>query len=180
MDKALKKTLLQYATLFQDGRQRNINEADTVMYLTKFFTDVLGYDLFSEITKEFQVRDRYCDVAIKVKGEVKFLVEAKAMPIGLSDKHIEQAENYASRAGIRWVVLTSGISWRLYHLTFDQRVADSAETMRERSEAPPCSCWIRRRAMFGGRSRNPTRSAGGSRNRASTMLRSSRTLPGQA
>ena len=75
--------------------------------------------MFTEITKEFQVRDRYCDVAIKVKGEVKFLVEAKAMPLALSDKHIEQAENYASRAGIRWVILTSGISWRLYHLTFE-------------------------------------------------------------
>jgi predicted type IV restriction endonuclease len=119
MEKSLKKSLLQYANLFQEGRQRNINEADTVMYLTKFFTDVFGYDLFTEITKEFQVRDRYCDVAIKVKGEVKFLVEAKAMPLALSDKHIEQAENYASRAGIRWVVLTSGISWRLYHLSFE-------------------------------------------------------------
>jgi predicted type IV restriction endonuclease len=119
MEKSLRKSLLQYVNLFQEGRQRNINEADTVMYLTKFFTDILGYDLFTEITKEFQVRDRYCDVAIKVKGEVKFLVEAKAMPLALSDKHIEQAENYASRAGIRWVILTSGISWRLYHLTFE-------------------------------------------------------------
>jgi predicted type IV restriction endonuclease len=119
MDKAVRRSLQQFAQIFQDGRQRNVNEADTVMYLTKFFTDVLGYDLFSEITKEFQVRDRYCDIAIKVKGEVRFLVETKAMPLSLSDKHIEQAENYASRAGIQWVVLTSGISWRLYHLTFD-------------------------------------------------------------
>lgn len=119
MDKGVKKSLQQYAQVFHDGRQRGANEADTVMYLTKFFTDVLGYDLFSEITKEFQVRDRYCDIAIKIEGQVRFLVEAKAMPLSLADRHIEQAGNYASRSGIQWVVLTNGISWRLYHLTFD-------------------------------------------------------------
>ncbi|TAJ07093.1 MAG: hypothetical protein EPO61_14035 [Nitrospirae bacterium] len=119
MDKGVKRSLQQYAQVFQDGRQRGINEADTVMYLTKFFTDVLGYDLFSEITKEFQVRDRYCDIAVKIGGQVRFLVEAKAMPLPLADRHIEQAGNYASRSGIPWVVLTNGISWRLYHLTFD-------------------------------------------------------------
>lgn len=119
MDKAIRKSLQQYAQIFYDGRQKNINEADTVMYLTRFFTDVLGYDLFSEITKEFQIRDRYCDVAVKIDGQVRFLLEAKAMPMALSDRHIEQAGNYASRSGITWVVLTNGISWRLYHLTFD-------------------------------------------------------------
>jgi hypothetical protein len=119
MDKAIKKALQQFTQIFQDGRQRDINEADTVMYLTKFFTDVLGYDLFSEITKEFQIRDRYCDIAVKVQGQVRFLVESKASSLSLADRHIEQAGNYASHSGIQWVVLTNGISWRLYHLTFE-------------------------------------------------------------
>jgi len=47
------------------------------------------------------------------------LVECKAANVkSLAEKHIEQAGNYASRAGICWVVLTNGIEWRLYHLTF--------------------------------------------------------------
>lgn len=124
MDKTIKKALQRYAQIFHDGRQRDINEADTVMYLTQFFTDVLGYDLFTDITKEFQVRDRYCDIAVKLKGEVRFLVEAKANPMVLSDRHIEQAENYAARAGIQWVVLTNGVTWRLYHLTFETNGID--------------------------------------------------------
>lgn len=119
MEKPLKKTLQQFAQTFQESKQRNINEADTVMYLTRFLTDVLGYDLFKDVTKEFQIRDRYCDLAIKINGEVKFLIEAKSMTLPLSDRHIEQAENYASRSGIHWVLLTNAISWQLYHLTFD-------------------------------------------------------------
>ena len=56
---------------------------------------------------------------MKLQGQVRFLVEAKAMHLALSDRHIEQAGNYASRSGIPWVVLTNGITWRLYHLTFE-------------------------------------------------------------
>lgn len=119
MDKGLKKQLQHYVHVFQDGQQRGINEADTVMYLTRFLTDVFGYDLFTDLTKEFQVRDRYCDIAVKIDNQVQFLVEAKAMPTVMADRHIEQAGNYASRAGIPWVVLTNGVAWRLYHLTFD-------------------------------------------------------------
>jgi hypothetical protein len=119
MEKSLKKQLQHYIQVFTDGRDRNANEADTVMYITRFLTDVLGYDLFKDITKEFQVRERYCDLAVKVNGEVRFLIEVKSMALALSDRHIEQAENYASRAGIHWVILTNGLTWRLYHLTFD-------------------------------------------------------------
>lgn len=119
MDKKLKKQLQHYVQVFTEGRQRNANEADTVMYIVRFLTDVLGYDLFKDVTKEFQIRERYCDVAVKVNGEVRILIEVKSMAIALSDRHIEQAENYASRSGIQWVVLTNGLIWRLYHLTFD-------------------------------------------------------------
>ena len=44
----MKKALQQYTQLFHEARERNVNEADTVMYMTKFFTDVLGYDLFQK------------------------------------------------------------------------------------------------------------------------------------
>jgi predicted type IV restriction endonuclease len=114
--------LQRFATAFRDARERNANESDTVMYLVKFCEDVLGYDsLKGEISKEVQVKDRYCDIALKVDGSIRVLIEAKAAGVkGLSEKHIEQAENYASRSGLPWVVLTSGIEWRLYHLTFNE------------------------------------------------------------
>lgn len=114
--------LQRFATAFREARERNANESDTVMYLVKFFEDVLGYDsLKGEISKEVQVKDRYCDVALKVDGSIRVLVEAKAAGVkALAEKHIEQAENYSSRLGLSWVLLTNGIEWRLYHLTFNE------------------------------------------------------------
>jgi len=114
--------LRRFAVAFREARDRGANEADTAMFLVRFFEDVLGYDsLKGEISKELAIKDRYCDIALKIDGAVKVLVEAKAAGLkGLADKHIEQAENYASRAGLPWVVLTNGVEWRLYHLSFNE------------------------------------------------------------
>jgi len=120
IDKNVLSQLRRFASAFREARDRGANESDTIMYLVKFFEEVLEYDsLKGEISKELAIKDRYCDIALKIDGTVRLLVEGKAAGIkGLVDKHIEQAENYASKAGIRWVTLTNGIEWKLYHLSW--------------------------------------------------------------
>lgn len=121
LEKYTASELNRFATAFREARDQGKNEADTVMYLVRFFENVLGYDaLKGEISKELAIKERYCDVALKVDGAVRLLVEVKAASQKLADKHIEQAENYAAHAGLPWVLLTNGIDWRLYHLTFNE------------------------------------------------------------
>jgi hypothetical protein len=122
LDKSIQAQLKRFADAFKEARERGANESDTVMYLVKFFEDVLGFDsLKGELSKEVAIKDRYCDMAVKLEGEIQLLVEAKAASLkGLSEKSIEQAENYASRKGIEWVILTNGIEWKLFHLTFTE------------------------------------------------------------
>src|SRR4030067_458434 len=90
--------LRRFATAFREARDRGANESDTAMFLVKFFEEVLGYDsLKGEISKELTIKDRYCDIALKIDGTVRVLVEGKAAGIkGLVGKDIEQAESYAS------------------------------------------------------------------------------------
>ena len=122
LDKQTSNQLQKFATAFREARERSANESDTVMYLVKFFEEVLGFDsLKGEISKELSIKDRYCDIALKLDGTVRVLVEVKAASQkSLNERHIEQAENYASRAGIVWVLLTNGIEWQLFHLTFNE------------------------------------------------------------
>lgn len=128
IDKPTLLKLKKFADVFKAARERNDNESNTVMILIKLFEEVLGYDpLAGEITKELPVKDRFCDFAIMLGGKTdegkpkpEFLVEAKAAGVKtLNEKHIEQAFNYAARTPVNWVVLTNGIEWHLYHLTFD-------------------------------------------------------------
>jgi predicted type IV restriction endonuclease len=128
IDKPTLSKLKKFAEVFKAARERNDNESNTVMILIKLFEEVLGYDpLAGEITKELPVKDRFCDFAIMLGGKTdegkpkpEFLVEAKAAGVkSLNEKHIEQAFNYAARTPVNWVVLTNGLKWHLYHLTFD-------------------------------------------------------------
>jgi len=113
IDKRISTKLSRFTEVFNKAREDQANESDTVMFLIKFFEEVLGYDpLGGEITKEVAIKDRRCDFSVVVNTKVQFLVEAKSAGIKvLNAKHIEQAENYASRLPINWVLLTNGLSW---------------------------------------------------------------------
>jgi predicted type IV restriction endonuclease len=118
----IRRSLKKFVPHLLAAREQNLNEADTVQRLVKFLEDVLGYDAMSEITREKQVKDRYVDLAIKIDGTVRFLIEAKSAGTILRDRHIEQAEHYAAQDNIRWVLLTNGVVWNLYHLTFEEGI----------------------------------------------------------
>ena len=113
------KIMLPY---LKKAQEDNLNEEDTILRLIRVFVDVLGYDGLTEITREQQIKNRYADMAIKIEGTVRLLVEAKAAAVVLRDRHIEQAQRYASEGNIRWVVLTNGIVWNLYHLSFEEGI----------------------------------------------------------
>ncbi len=118
----VRRALKKMQPVMLEAQQANLNEADTVQRLVIFFEEVLGYDPLTEISREAQVKAKYVDIALKIDGAVKLLVEAKAAGADLRDRHIEQAKSYAAEANIRWVVLTNGVVWSLYHLTFEEGI----------------------------------------------------------
>lgn len=112
----------KYQRLLQNAKDKDINEADTVTIIANILHEVFGYDQYEEITKEFAIKNTYCDLAIKIDKEVKFLIEAKAIGTKLSENHINQATNYGANKGIEWVILTNGIHWIVYKMTYNKRI----------------------------------------------------------
>jgi predicted type IV restriction endonuclease len=118
----VKRALRKFLPHLVQAKADNLNEADTVQRIIKVFEDVLGYSALTEITRESNIKDKYVDLAIKIDGTIRILVEAKAAGVALRDRHIEQAERYAAEGNHRWVVLTNGTAWNLYHLTFEEGI----------------------------------------------------------
>ena len=81
-----------------------------------------GYDKYAEVTSELAIKGTYCDLAIKLDGKIRLLIEAKAIGIELKDAHIKQAVDYAANQGIEWVFLTNAVQWRIYSVTFGQPI----------------------------------------------------------
>lgn len=120
--KQLISSVPKFKKILATAKERDVNESDTVTIIIDMLEEVFGFDKYSEITREFAIQGTYCDLAIKTSKRIEYLIEVKAIGLELNDKHIKQAVNYASREGIKWVVLTNGIRWEMHRVTLEDKV----------------------------------------------------------
>lgn len=108
----------RYQPILAAARARDVGEADTVTIIKDMLADVFGYDKYSDVTSEHSIRGTFCDLAIKIDNQLQTLIEVKAIGLDLKDGHVKQAIDYAANQGVDWVLLTNGVTWRVYHLIF--------------------------------------------------------------
>ena len=118
----LSEGIKKFQPILQTAKSRDVNESDTVIIITDMLSEIFGYDKYSEITSEFAIRNTYCDLAIKLDGKLEFLIEVKAVGLELKDSFVKQAVDYASNQGVDFVVLTNGVMWRVYKITFNKPI----------------------------------------------------------
>ena len=114
----LRVGIKRFQPILASAQSRDVNESDTVIIITDMLSEVFGYDKYAEVTSETAIRGTFCDLAVKLDGTLIFLVEAKAIGQDLKDAYLKQAIDYAANQGIDWVVLTNGVLWRIYKVTF--------------------------------------------------------------
>jgi hypothetical protein len=108
----------RFQPIVSSAKARDLGEADTVSVVKDMLGEIFGYDKYSEVTSEFAIRGTYCDLAIKLDGTLQILIEVKAVGIELKDQHVKQAVDYAANQGVDWVILTNGVTWRVYNIIF--------------------------------------------------------------
>lgn len=114
--------LKKYQPIVRKLAERDISEADTVTVIKDMLTDIFGYDKYSELTSEQQIRGTFCDLAIRVEGKVHYLAEVKSAGTTLNESHLRQAVNYGAHQGIEWIILTNAIIWKIYRIKFGQPI----------------------------------------------------------
>jgi hypothetical protein len=114
--------LRKFQPILESAHHRDVNESDTVVIVTDILHDVMGYDKYSEITSEHMIRSTFCDLAIKLDGQLALLLEVKAIGLDLKEAFVRQGVDYAANQGCEWVALTNGIVWRAYRVCFTKPV----------------------------------------------------------
>lgn len=112
----------RFQPILEAAKSRDVGESDTVTIIKDILAEVFGYDKYSEITSEHAIRGTYCDLATKIDGVLQLLIEVKAIGMDLKDPHVKQAVDYAANQGVDWVVLTNGIVWRIYKISFGKPI----------------------------------------------------------
>jgi hypothetical protein len=114
--------LKRYKSIILSAKAKDINETDTVHLIKDVLADIFGFDKYLEITSELAIKNTYCDLAVKINDQIKLLIEAKAVGIELKDTHVKQAVDYAANKGIDWVVLTTGVIWKIFKISFTKPI----------------------------------------------------------
>ena len=112
----------RFQPVLASAQARDVNESDTVVIVTDIMADVLGYDKYADISSEHMIRSTFCDLALKIDGDLALLVEVKAIGHDLKDSHVKQAVDYAANKGCEWVALTNARSWRVYRILFTKPI----------------------------------------------------------
>lgn len=112
----------RFQQTIRDASHRDINESDTALIIAEMLAEVMGYKKLEEITTEYGVRGAYADLAVKVKSDLRFLVEVKAVGTELKDSHVTQVVNYGANQGVDWAILTNAAQWQAYRITFSKPV----------------------------------------------------------
>lgn len=114
---ALKAAIRKFTKPLKDLVERDANEGDTRLLVTDFLTEGFGYDKYSDLTTEYQVKGDFADYGIRIDKDLVAFLECKRVATKLNMRHLRQVQMYAVNEGIEWIILTNGAEWQVYHLT---------------------------------------------------------------
>lgn len=118
----LTAAIKKFQRILELAKSKDINESDTVVIVTDMLSEVFGYEKYSEITSEFSIKSTYCDLATRIDGSLQYLIEVKSVDTELKDQFVKQAVDYAANQGTDWVLLTNGIKWNIYKISFGKPI----------------------------------------------------------
>lgn len=111
------RSVLEEVKKYLGGPGGKLSEADTRAFFIDPLVTALGYTGFAEVAREVFIKDTkdFLDYVLRVQGEPRVGVEAKAIDHGLTDGDAGQLIQYCSVVGIEWAVLSNARQWWLYH-----------------------------------------------------------------
>jgi predicted type IV restriction endonuclease len=124
VESRIKEALKRFHPVIAQAKARDIGEADTSTLVKDILAELFGYDKYSEITAEYQIKSTYCDLAIKLEGKLAILIEVKSANSELKESYVKQAVDYGANQGIEWVVLTNAQCWQIYKICFGQPITN--------------------------------------------------------
>lgn len=113
----LRQALRRFTKPLADLLARDANEGDTRLLVTDILCDGLGYDKYTDLTTEYQVKGEFADYGVRIDKQLVAFIEVKRVTTKLDARHLRQVEMYAVNEGVEWVILTNGVHWKVYHLT---------------------------------------------------------------
>jgi hypothetical protein len=108
---------MAHAEQLQSYVSMGLSESDTRAYLIDPVLRLLGYSSVVNIRREVPVpaTKEFLDYELYADGKAQAIVEAKALRHSVSDQAAAQCVQYAAVLGVRWCIITNGLTWAVYN-----------------------------------------------------------------
>jgi hypothetical protein len=110
--------LRKFKPILEAAKKRDVNESDTVIIVQDILHEVFGFDKYADIRTEHPIHGTFCDLAIRLAEKTSTLIEVKPIGVELKEAYLRQVVDYAAHEGCDWIILTTGIKWRVYKMEF--------------------------------------------------------------
>ena len=106
----------QHISTIQQYTVLGLSEADTRSHLIDPLLRILGFSDVRHLRREVMIpaTKEFLDYELRVDDKPVMIVEAKAARNPLSERDAAQCVQYASVLGVRWCVITNGMTWVFY------------------------------------------------------------------
>ena len=114
----------------ESGTPQDLNELETRVHLIDPILGALGYRSFESVRRGVPIAGNRKELDyLLTAGDVRVVVEAKALRSNLGASEAIQLVEYCAVLGVRWALLTNGIRWEIFDIETSgnwesKRVAD--------------------------------------------------------
>lgn len=114
------KGIKKYRNVLRVSEQIGINKYNTATIILDMSGEIFGYDKYSEITSDFDIKKTSCVIAVKNGKKLEFLIEVYPIKFDLKRVSNIQLADYEQYQDVDRVIVTNGINWKVFKIKGEQ------------------------------------------------------------
>ena len=114
------KGIKKFKNVLRASEQIGINKYNTATIILDMSGEIFGYDKYSEITSDFDIKKTSCVLAVKNGKKLEFLIEVYPIKFDLKTVNNIQLADYGQYQDVDRVIVTNGINWKVFKIKGEQ------------------------------------------------------------
>jgi hypothetical protein len=114
----------KFKNVLRVSDQLDINRSNTTTIVLDMAHEIFGYDKYSEITSDFDIKNTSGVLAVENDKKLAFLIEVYPIKFDMNTILNIQLNGYGHYQGMDRVIVTNGIYWKVFNIDKQQKISN--------------------------------------------------------
>jgi hypothetical protein len=106
----------KFKNVLEESLRLDINRFNTSTVVIDMVKEILGYDKYSEIISDYDIKNSSCVAAVKKSGRLLFLLDIYPVQVNVMPFPDILLQSYGQYQNMDYVVVTNGIYWKVFRI----------------------------------------------------------------